>query len=216
MKTNIIMIIVIATFTFVLVNTVSNSTPVDSNLQSHDKVDDKCESYSHDDVEEFVYDIIITKFEGDSSNHKDDNGGRTLWGISSDVQKEFWVPVDATEASHIMMLKYYNDLGIYMLVNKGYNFIALYTLDFAINAGYNGVKSLQGIVGATKDGEIGVETMVYINRYIKHHGEIKLYEELIKSRISYYKEQPESQRKVFGKGWDRRAKLMKDIVIASL
>ena len=75
-------------------------------------------------------------------------------------------------------------------------------MDMGVNAGPGRAgKMLQGIVGATKDGQIGPMTIAAVNSY---DNDIRLISEFYEARLAYY--QSLRTWDTFGRGWERRAK----------
>ena len=78
--------------------------------------------------------------------------------------------------------------------------LALAKFDFAVNAGPGvAMATLQGIVGAPRDGRAGAATMRAIQTYSAAIGLAKLITRLCDARADFFRDLPTFS--VFGKGW---------------
>lgn len=148
---------------------------------------------------------FTAQFEGGWVNHKDDPGGPTMRGVTQRVydayrrrkgQEPFTVrKISTPEVEEIYRKEYWNRAHCDELP-IGVDF-AVY--DFAVNSGVSrAVKYLQGIVGAKRDGVIGIMTL----DAIKEHDPEELVIRLCEERWAFMKRL--RHWKTFKNGWTRR------------
>jgi lysozyme family protein len=152
----------------------------------------------------------VLKHEGGYVNHPKDPGGMTNLGVTKRVYEE-WVGYPVTETimrsltpAHVRTLykvKYWD-------VVRGDDLPAgldLCVFDFAVNAGpARAVRYLQLMVGATKDGKIGPNTLRQLQQYVRAHGLSRAINQYQDLREAYHKKLRTFP--VFGRGWLRRIK----------
>lgn len=159
-------------------------------------------------------DIVFLK-EGGYSNHPDDNGGPTNFGITlatyrswkgnqklteDDVRK-----LTREEAVEIYRSRYWNALRCDDLPAG----VDLIIFDFGVNAGISrSAKMLQKIIGAEADGSIGNATLGAIPSMKPRD----IIAEMTKRKLEFYKGLDDWP--VFGKGWTNRALAVEQSAIA--
>ena len=156
---------------------------------------------------------IVLQKEGGFVNHSADPGGATNYGITIKVLSEYRkteVSVEDVqrlsigEAKQIYFKNYWKPIQGDQLP-AGVN---LSVFDFAVNAGVSrAAKTLQKIVNVQQDGIIGLVTLKAVQTFDVEN----MIERLTDERVLFYRSLKTFS--VFGKGWLRRADLIK---IASL
>lgn len=139
--------------------------------------------------------------EGGVSDHKDDSGGLTKWGIASRYHPEVLDPgFTLDDAKRIYYTTYYLKPQLYKLPRD----IQPALFDMSVNLGHPAAtKLLQRRLDVTADGAIGQETLTAIAARdlptLRH--------QLVEDRLLYYIariiESPKKQ--VFARGWIRRS-----------
>lgn len=150
----------------------------------------------------FKYILMV---EGGYSNHKNDRGGKTKYGITQAVAKNYGIEdLTIEQAKEIYYKKYYLKNKLDKVDNVK---IALSIFDFIVNSGLYGVRKAQQALKElgykiTIDGIIGEQTLKYLNlvnenKFLTkyHELQIKFYNTLATSKPS---------QKVFLKGWLNR------------
>lgn len=161
-----------------------------------------------------VHEIIdeILDAEGGYSDHPDDAGGPTKFGITLQPLVEYWRrPVTVKELKHltrgqaanIIRQRYYLDPAIDRLPIE----IQPAVLDFAVHSGpARAIKVLQRVVHAVPDGVIGPETISAVADFVRAEGERGAITQLTEERLVFLSgivvKRPENA--VFMKGWVRR------------
>ncbi len=151
--------------------------------------------------------------EGDYSNHPNDNGGETKYGITKETArscgyKGAMKDLTKTMAQKIYEQKYYKAYKIDKIKSDK---MALSIFDFVVNSGNYGIKKAQEAVNKVykktilvADGVIGLQTIKYLNLVNSE----KFLAEYHKLQIEYYnavvKNNP--KQKVFLAGWLNRVK----------
>jgi hypothetical protein len=143
--------------------------------------------------------------EGGYSNHKNDRGGKTKYGITQAVAKNYGIEdLTIEQAKEIYYKKYYLKNKLDKVDNVK---IALSIFDFVVNSGLYGIRKAQQALKElgykiTIDGVIGEQTLKYLNlvnenKFLAkyHELQIKFYNTLANSKTS---------QKVFLKGWLNR------------
>jgi lysozyme family protein len=152
---------------------------------------------------------LVLKSEGGFSNHKEDGGGATNFGVTQKTWED-WVGHPVSEAdmksltiekiTPLYKMKYWNPAYCDVL-QEGLNYAVF---DCAVNMGTGrAVKTLQQAVGCHPDGVIGPRTMERINA---------LPVELILEKFSNEKRifyQGLKNFPTFGKGWLNRVEEVK-------
>lgn len=152
----------------------------------------------------FEYILLV---EGGYSNHKNDKGGKTKYGIIEAVANKHNLNVETITKEDAKKI-YYTNYYLKYKINEIRNFkIALSIFDFVVNAGTNGIKKAQStlnILGYNLevDGLIGNKTLNAINS-VNFYDFLKEYH---KEQREYYKKIVENNasQKVFLKGWNNR------------
>jgi len=150
----------------------------------------------------FKYILLV---EGGYSNHKNDRGGKTKYGITQAVAKNYGIEdLTIEQAKEIYYKKYYLKNKLDKVDNVK---IALSIFDFVVNSGLYGIRKAQQALKElgykiTIDGVIGEQTLKYLNlvnenKFLAkyHELQIKFYNTLANSKTS---------QKVFLKGWLNR------------
>jgi lysozyme family protein len=112
----------------------------------------------------------VVGVEGGFSNHPDDRGGATKYGITQDVLASYrGKPVDEddvknlqlAEAKMIYRARYWNALGCDGIKSE---LVAQLLFDQGVNRGVTAAaKSIQQLVGVKTDGKIGTASLAAIN-----------------------------------------------------
>jgi len=151
---------------------------------------------------------LVLHHEGGYVNHPKDPGGMTNMGITKRVYEE-WVGYSVSE--HTMQnLKKEDVAPIY---KKNYwdrlkcdqlpEGLDLCVFDFGVNAGTGrAAKYLQMLIGATKDGAIGPNTLALVDEYISLRGVPDTIDDYQENRQKYYEKLKTFE--TFGRGWTRR------------
>lgn len=143
---------------------------------------------------------ILLKHEGGYSNHKDDKGGATMWGITEAVARAHSyagemrnLPVEF--AKRIYKATYWDAVRADELPAA----VRYSVFDAAVNSGVNrATKWLQTAVGAKPDGVIGSQTLTAV----KQQDPESLNAKYNGVRLTFMTDLPNWGS--FGKGWARR------------
>lgn len=148
---------------------------------------------------------LVLKCEGGYVNNPNDPGGPTNLGITQETLSR-WVG-HSVSVGDVKMLtpelvapiykaRYWDAASCGDLPPA----LAICVFDWAVNSGVvRSVKSLQQIVGAVPDGNLGQKTLTAIRKYTDTNGLQSLVEVYLDSRRSFYKSLKTFQH--FGKGW---------------
>ena len=158
---------------------------------------------------ESMLDNVIRR-EGGYTDHPNDRGGPTNWGITLDALTT-WRQRPTTaddvknltenEARAIYQSRYLTEPGLNRI---GDPYVLSLAFDCAINHGpQRAVRWLQKIAGVVDDGNLGPVSEVAINSYEP----VRLYQKLLARRIVFYGEIVNNDRSqaAFILGWLRRA-----------
>lgn len=153
---------------------------------------------------------IILRHEGSEyTDHPDDNGGPTRYGITLGTLQAWrrrqgsTAPVTAVDVEKLEMKevreiyrsRYWNELNCESLPRG----VDLVVFDFGVNAGTGAsAKMLQKVVGAAPDGSIGVATLAATAAKDPK----ATIEDISKRRLTFYKGLDDWP--TFGRGWSRR------------
>ena len=138
--------------------------------------------------------------EGGYSDHKDDPGGKTRYGITEAVAREVGYRGDMRElpldlAQRIYKDRYWDAVQAEHLPAD----IRYAVFDAAVNSGPGrAAKWLQSCVGAEPDGGIGPKTLAAVAAFDPK----ELVEDYAKRRLSFLMDLPHWG--TFGRGWGRR------------
>jgi len=141
-------------------------------------------------------------FEGGWSDHPNDAGGRTSFGITQHLAARYNYRVeDVTPeiAKAIMRGEFWERTKVEKIPTS---LIAHYMFDWCVNSGPNAVKKMQRVLGVMDDGVIGPVTIAKI----KHEDQFLLLRKLMVRRMKNaiaYCEHDERQY-VFVRGWAQR------------
>lgn len=149
-------------------------------------------------------DIVLGK-EGGFSDHPDDNGGATNFGITIGTLRSWRDDPNLTaqdvrnlsrdEAIEIYRARYWNPMRCDMLPPG----VDLMLFDFGVNAGpARAVRMLQEIVGVTQDGSVGPITLGAVGAVAP----LQIVRSFAQKRLSFYRQLADWP--VFGKGWTNR------------
>lgn len=150
----------------------------------------------------FKYILLV---EGGYSNHKNDRGGKTKYGITQAVARNYGIEdLTIEQAKEIYYKKYYLKNKLDKVDNVK---IALSIFDFVVNSGLYGIRKAQQALKElgykiTIDGIIGEQTIKYLN-VVNENKFLAKYHEL---QIRFYNTLANSKpsQKVFLKGWINR------------
>lgn len=102
---------------------------------------------------------ITMMFEGVDSDHPDDSGGRTRFGITTATALRHGIAItDLTikDTENIMFEDYYKANKIGVLADTE---IHAFMFDWVVNSGPRAVKLMQTAIGTKDDGDIGPKTL---------------------------------------------------------
>jgi lysozyme family protein len=143
---------------------------------------------------------LITQYEGDFSDHPDDPGGKTRFGITETVAREYgftgnmW-DLPLAHAKLIYQNKYWNAVRADELPAK----LRYPVFDAAVNSGpRQAVRWLQAAAGVATDGIIGPITLKAVHDL--NPSDLKL--RMLGRRLAMLTDLP--TWKSFGRGWARR------------
>ena len=159
---------------------------------------------SQDDRTARVIDAIIRR-EGGYSDHPDDRGGKTMYGITEDVARRYgydgpmrelplWIAREIYEEEYVRRprLDRIADDRLFALL-----------VDSAVQHGpRRAIQWLQQVLGVTADGIIGPKTLAALER----HDPNIVYREVLAHRIAYYMRivARDPVQVGFARGWARR------------
>ena len=141
--------------------------------------------------------------EGPESDHPNDTGGRTKWGISETANPDLWADGEVTKDEAILRYRahYITRNGIEKLPEP----LDKNVFDFGVTSGPSrAVKTLQFLLGVEQDGRIGPRTLDALASK-----DVRLLNNLYCSaRETFYRSivHNDPSQKVFLKGWLNRAK----------
>lgn len=146
---------------------------------------------------------VTLPHEGGWADHPKDPGGATMKGITLATYRRYKPGASKAQLRAIPKAE------VEMIYRDGYwktisgdslpYGIDLAVFDYGVNSGPSrGVKSLQGVIGAAKDGKVGHET---ITKAVKADGKAVV-QKICAQRLSFVRGL--STFSVFGKGWSRR------------
>jgi lysozyme family protein len=143
---------------------------------------------------------ILLKHEGGYSNHKDDKGGATMWGVTEKVARAHGytgemrsLPMELAKSIYRSM--YWDPVRADELPDA----VRFSVFDAAVNSGVNrAVRWLQEAVGANADGAFGSKTMAAVQQ----HDPEKLNAKYNGTRLAFMASLPNWGS--FSKGWARR------------
>lgn len=143
---------------------------------------------------------VVLRNEGGYSNHPNDPGGETNFGIA----KKFYPDLDIKnltkdQAIAIFYKDYWTPMNLSGILNED---LVLQIFDFGVNVGVRtAIKLLQRIVRVKDDGIIGPITLTAVNE-----SELPLYDIYIKRRKLFYMNLAARRPslEVFLKGWLKR------------
>lgn len=162
------------------------------------------------------------KREGGLSNRSADRGGYTYRGIT---QKYFgnwagWKIIDELgennldsndELDRLVKEFYYDNFYLHFKLDKVVDAdICLAIFDFCVNAGNNGIKKLQKLLGCSVDGIIGNKTISLVNKY---NDKAELLKEYLEARREFYRAivASDSSQGVNLKGWLNRVDSLESV-----
>lgn len=160
----------------------------------------------------------VLKFEGRYSNHLNDKGGATNFGITQKVYDEYTATknlqlnsvtmITDGEVKEIYFCKYWYDGNCNLIRHPK---VAVLHFDSCVNHGIGrAAKFLQEAVDVKVDGVIGKVTLEAVNKY-KEQGLIYRYLEIREEFYHRIAEKNPSQ-KVFLKGWLNRIEILKSVL----
>ena len=147
---------------------------------------------------------MILHHEGGYVNHPKDPGGETNLGVTKRVYEEWGGTKDmrdltVEDVAPIYEKNYWGRVKGDELPNG----LDLCVFDFCVNAGTGrAAKYLQSMVGATRDGAIGPNTLRQVDEWVAMRGEEDLVVAYSDARRRYYKKLRTFD--TFGRGWLRR------------
>jgi lysozyme family protein len=161
---------------------------------------------------------FVLKWEGGYSNHSQDRGGETKYGITNNTfnkAKEQGI-IDSSlatvrdlslqDAKNIYEIEYWNKINGNALPSD----LSVAVFDTAVNMGVTAsVKMLQDILGVSQDGIVGPQTLSAIENYNGN-----LVSDLLNARETRYMEiaEKDQRQNAFLKGWLNRVNDLRDFV----
>lgn len=160
----------------------------------------------------------MLKHEGGYSNHPRDPGGMTNLGVT----KRVWDAYTGTSADEKTMRSLTPEM-VEPLYKKNYwdavcadqlpSGVDFSVFDFCVNSGPGrATRTLQTVVGAKPDGDIGPKTLAAVEKYVDDMGATILIEEYNDARLTFLKSL--STWGTFGKGWERRVNETRELSIS--
>ena len=146
---------------------------------------------------------MLMLHEGGYVNHPNDPGGETNWGVTKNVY-ERWVGRKAKEDEMKNLTQedvkpiYRQNYWLRFKCDKLPSGIDHFVMDFCVNAGNRGAKTLQKAIGAEPDGAIGPKTLSLLERQSTEYVIEKMHE----IRQEFYESLKTFE--TFGKGRTRR------------
>lgn len=151
--------------------------------------------------------VIIDEIEKGFSNHKDDRGGETNWGITKALARAHGYQGDMRKLTRDRAIDiYYREFWNAKIVDSIHNYVAFHLFDCAINSGYtNAIKILQRAVGIKDDGKLGTATMNALSKLSERDAILKF----CIARMHFYGTL--WNFKTFGRGWRNRLFILADV-----
>jgi lysozyme family protein len=156
------------------------------------------------------------RFEGGLVNDPVDSGGLTNRGVTQKTYNEYHTMTGQPMRSVAHISEAEAEQVYYTLFWHGYKCneipypLNIAVFDFCVNAGANGIKVLQKLVGVKADGVIGAQTL----KAIFSKDITKLTSDYLDKRKSYYMglvlRRPSQVR--FIKGWSNRVASLRDLI----
>lgn len=149
-----------------------------------------------------------------------DHAGATKFGITQDTldafNKKHGYPnlkvkdITLDDAKYVAKKQYFDEPNY----NKLPNDVSAVMFDYGFNASpLKATKTLQSIVGAKPDGQLGDKTIAAVNDYVGKYGEKTLAKNIVDKRADHYKSlvssNPEKYKK-YENGWMNRINKIKD------
>lgn len=161
----------------------------------------------------FLKSVFFTlMWEGGYSNHKNDPGGETKYGISKASYPDLDIKnLTLDEALKIYHRDYWDKVRGDLLPAK----IDTIVFDWAVNSGpYRAIKELQKLIGTTPDGIIGEITLFALKKSVESYGIFKVATDLINRRRHFYERLIEKNPKfiVFRNGWMNRVSSLEGVL----
>lgn len=146
----------------------------------------------------------VLRWEGGISNHPNDKGGLTAYGITQNTYSNYYegsvINITKEQIETIYRVGYWNKINGDLINNQS---VAELLFDFAVNSGARtAVTKIQMLLGVKTDGVCGPKTVAAINAKDPK----VLFNELHDVRVAFYKSivTKNSSQKVFLKGWLNR------------
>lgn len=162
---------------------------------------------------------FVLQWEGGYSNHPNDKGGETNFGITYAVYNQYRLSKRLPKQSvkFISQLEvadiYYSNNWLRANCDLLPAKLALCHFDWSVNHGVIGAnKTLQQVVNATPDGIIGLESKKAIEIALSARGEISLVSNYCAIREHCYRRWGVGSQAVFLKGWLNRLAAVKKVV----
>lgn len=164
-----------------------------------------------------AYKKYVEPFEGGYVNNKADKGGETYAGIARNFWSAWpgWQFIDLVKQKRVIKTnEKFEDLSqsvidFYRAMWDKQKFslitsqeVANILFDFFVNSGSAAIKKVQELVGVSKDGSLGTNTLAAINK----RNPATLHDQIKKARIDFYNAivKRDPSQSVFLKGWMRR------------
>jgi lysozyme family protein len=160
---------------------------------------------------------MLLQHEGGYTNHPDDPGGPTNFGITIYDYRKYVNPqadaadvkhMDIEEAKKIYRARYWDSQKCDELPSG----VDYAIFDYGVNSGIGrSAKVLQRLVGADADGKIGPNTLKAVQDYVDRKGAGALVQAICDERLDFLHNL--RTWPVFGKGWGRRVYEVEQIAL---
>jgi len=150
---------------------------------------------------------IIDHIEQGFSDHPNDPGGATNYGITERVARKHGYTGDMRDLPRELAIEiYHSDYWDNTILQHIKNHVAFHVYDCSINSGYSrAIKLLQRAIGVAEDGKIGADTVNGISRYT----EKELVLRFCIVRMHFYGTL--NNFSSFGTGWRNRLLLLSNV-----
>lgn len=144
------------------------------------------------------FDLLIGN-EGGYVNDQNDPGGKTMWGVTEDVAREFGYSGEMSDLPKTTAMSIYRQQYWLPWMDNAPMPLAFELFDCAVNCGAGtAAKLLQKTLGVVQDGVVGPKTMAAASAA----NPAALWASYISARLDYYTRLP--GWKHYAAGWARR------------
>ena len=157
---------------------------------------------------------FVLRWEGGYVNHVSDPGGETNFGIAKRSHPDVDIKnLTEEDAKEIYKTDYWNKIKGDQLPGP----VATAVMDYAVNSGVSRAsKTLQKVVGAGADGQIGPGTLGKVNEAVEARGAKVVARDIVMKRSDFLSDlvNRKPEMRVFMKGWMRRTHSLMDEVVS--